>query len=187
MEIFLVRHTKVEIADGVCYGCSDLDLADSFQQELEMIRQKMPQLADYTFFSSPLKRCRQLSEGLTSHSIIFDDRLKEFNFGDLELKKWSEIDPAWLKNWMENFVDEPSPGGESFQQMYDRVIAAWQDIIQNSHDRIVIVCHAGVIRCIVSFLLEIPLKKIFTFTIDYGGMVKVDINNGLATVKYINR
>ena len=31
MEIYVVRHTKVAIDKGICYGQTDAPLADSFQ------------------------------------------------------------------------------------------------------------------------------------------------------------
>ena len=64
MEIYLVRHTKVSIAENTCYGNSDIGLAESFIGEADAVRAKIPNLAYLVCYSSPLTRCKLLSEKL---------------------------------------------------------------------------------------------------------------------------
>ena len=33
MKLLLIRHSKVKVAKGICYGNSDVDLAANFTQE----------------------------------------------------------------------------------------------------------------------------------------------------------
>src|SRR5690606_37382738 len=89
MEIYVVRHTKVAVNKGICYGQTDVALADSFQEELAVLKNHLPNDFDQ-LFSSPLSRCKTLAEPFSSE-IIFDDRLKEMHFGDWEMKTWNDI------------------------------------------------------------------------------------------------
>ena len=41
MLIHLIRHTKPEIAAGICYGQTDLELASSFTQEADTVLSKL--------------------------------------------------------------------------------------------------------------------------------------------------
>src|SRR5581483_10134224 len=109
MEIYLIRHTTPHIEKGICYGQSDIPLADSFQQELDKLLQFLPEKVDVVY-SSPLLRCRQLAQHIYSEKeIILDDKLMEMNFGDWELKKWNNIDQQKLNEWMVDFVNVKVP------------------------------------------------------------------------------
>jgi Histidine phosphatase superfamily (branch 1) len=77
MDIYLVRHTKTDTVKGLCYGQSDVALADSFSDEVLQLQHKLPELNDgYKVFSSPLTRCLQLAEQF-SETVTTDDRLLE--------------------------------------------------------------------------------------------------------------
>lgn len=34
MKLYLVRHTRVDVPSGICYGQTDVPLADSFETEM---------------------------------------------------------------------------------------------------------------------------------------------------------
>ena len=68
MELILIRHTTPAIEKGICYGQSDLNVADSFEAELELILKEVGQ--HRKVYSSPLKRCRILAERLGTHSTL---------------------------------------------------------------------------------------------------------------------
>ena len=61
MEIYLIRHTTPAVGKGICYGQTDLDITDSFKEEVAAI---IPHLPDniQTVFSSPLQRCKKLAD-----------------------------------------------------------------------------------------------------------------------------
>ena len=43
MDIYLVRHTTPKIDKGICYGQSDLELADSYPEEFKAILDVVPE------------------------------------------------------------------------------------------------------------------------------------------------
>ena len=92
MNITLIRHTEVSIEKGICYGQSDIELANSFEKEKIVIQNKLkPDVFDITY-SSPLKRCKKLAKALfADKEIVYDNRLMELNFGDWEGKHWDDI------------------------------------------------------------------------------------------------
>ncbi|GAA3598665.1 alpha-ribazole phosphatase [Flavivirga amylovorans] len=174
MEIYIIRHTTPNIEKGICYGQSDLDLADSFPEELKTIKQQIPDSKAYHIKSSPLKRCALLANHLGSH-VLFDDRLKELDFGDWEMKAWNDISEEALNPWMKDFVNTKVPNGESYVDLASRVNNFFEDIIQ-SHDEkdLVIVSHAGPIRAFLSSVLDIPLEKSFHIKIQYGDVFHLE-------------
>ncbi|UII25897.1 alpha-ribazole phosphatase [Fulvivirga maritima] len=174
MEVYFIRHTTPQVAKGICYGQSDLDITDSFEAECRQLKPQLPEKFD-TVYSSPLKRCTILAQQLTSQ-VITDDRLKEMNFGDWEMKKWDEIPNEPLDYWMEHFVTAKTPNGESMEGLHARVKEWWQSIqVNDSKQKIAVVTHAGVIRIMHAHLNNIPLNKAFeNFNIGYGEVWKYD-------------
>ena len=118
MDVWLIRHTKVVVEPGTCYGRSELELASSFADEVESLRAQLPDQFD-RIFSSPLTRCTRLAE--TFGKFDTDARLLEYDFGDWELQAWDDIDQQALDNWMQDFVNQRPPNGETVIEMQARV------------------------------------------------------------------
>ena len=178
MEIYLVRHTITTADKTICYGQADVSVdIDQFKLSFPGILPKLPELID-TIFSSPLIRCSFLTEQLVKEKypmavVKYDNRLKELNFGNWELKKWDEINKQELDKWMINFTTEKVPGGESNKELHDRVISFWNKITKQNKN-CCIVTHAGVIRSILSVINDSALDEAFTrYTINYCDVVRI--------------
>lgn len=175
MEIYLIRHTTPAIQKGQCYGQADLDTTESFHNEAAAIRRLIPSHIQ-TVYSSPLKRCRKLAEHLfPEHPIRFDNRLKEISCGEWELQLWDDIDQGLLKAWMDDFVNVCIPGGESYQQLYDRTVHFFEEV-PKTH-AMAIVSHGGVLRSLLSHINQVALKESFdVFSLRYGCVVKLEVH-----------
>lgn len=176
MEVFWVRHTRVKVSKDICYGQSDVLLADSFNKDYQEIRKKLPQRA-LCYFSS-LTRCSQLAKSLYHEKYLFEEnRLLEYNFGDWDGKKWNEIPEEELNPWMENFVTNRPPNGETYIELQQRVVNFIEELRnQNNKSPVVIITHAGVIRSALSYLLSIPLAETFKMQFDYGFLIKTTLS-----------
>ena len=173
MNLFLIRHTKVAINTGICYGQSDIELADTFIDEAKEIKVKLSNIKFDKIFSSPLSRCKKLSEYLFNSEIIYDNRLMELNFGDWELQKWNKIKHPDIERWMTDFVNTPCPNGESFIDLQNRVNAFLTNIKNNKFNNIAIVTHGGVIRSFFAHIQNEDLKYAFKREINYGTIYKL--------------
>jgi len=182
--IHFVRHGDVAVNTDICYGQLDCDVADSFQQELvklnHFIHQKdwfsEKQIQQATIISSPLRRCLRLAKGLEA-SLNMDFELKteagfkEINFGDWEGLSWETIGRNNIEKWNDNLLEYRFPHGESASEFDQRVITAWQQLLQTLNQStkskvIIVVTHAGVIRSILSHFLHIPLAQSLSLNID---------------------
>ncbi len=174
-EIYLIRHTTPLIEKGICYGDTDLKLEKTFEQELHEIQNILPNFAEIPIYSSPLFRCKHLAQHLQKNNdlISFKNELKEMNFGDWEMKKWSEIDEKLMNEWMENFIDKIVPNGESYQIVRNRVEHFWNELIEKNYQKVGIVTHFGVIQSILSILFEMPPAKAFRFELEYGAVIRI--------------
>jgi alpha-ribazole phosphatase len=201
MEIYLIRHTQTATDPGMCYGQSDIALANSFPDEMANLHDKLPEFDDdCKVFSSPLTRCLQLAETF-SDTVTTDVRLQELNFGDWEGKRFDDIDADVLRHWTDNFVTAAPPKGENFEDLYQRAGSFWQDLLAieasapahaprlrpvGEAEKVLVITHAGVIRALLARALNLPLANSFQLRIDSGSVHKLRRSDDYLYVEYIN-
>lgn len=179
MEIYLVRHTETVCEKGICYGQTDVNIAEPFDLIFENIIKQLPQ-EEAVLYSSPLKRCILLAKHIQQETKITDykedKRLMEMDFGDWEMKNWNKISQDDLNPWMEDFVNICIPNGESFIDLHQRVTDFMKnEILTKTSQTAIIVAHAGVIRSILCLLNSLPLKDAFQNKVGFGQVIKVKI------------
>ncbi|MFV0593607.1 MAG: alpha-ribazole phosphatase family protein [Draconibacterium sp.] len=179
MKLYAIRHTSVDVLPGICYGQSDVDVAETFHRERKAVKAELPGLHFNAIFSSPLQRCRKLAEYLfTDQNILFDKRIMELNFGDWELKSWNDIyNSSKGKTWMDNYQSLPTLNGEAYPQMLER-IAMWLQELKDSDTRTAaVITHAGVIRILKHLIEGQPMDGLFTrFKPPYGSVTIFNFN-----------
>jgi alpha-ribazole phosphatase len=167
MQIFVTRHTKVQAGRETCYGQTNVPLADSFVEEAIAIKEKLPTDFDAVYCST-LDRCKVLATALQLENVQHDERLIEFNFGDWENKLWNDINQDELNTWMQDFVNLPTPNGENVLALYERVSSFLEEMRSKKYEKVLLITHAGVIRCMWSYLLEMPIKNMFKIPVGFG-------------------
>ncbi|MEM6866068.1 MAG: alpha-ribazole phosphatase [Bacteroidota bacterium] len=173
MEIYLIRHTAPDIDKGICYGQSDIPLAQTFSDESNHVLAQLPGTMDIVF-TSPLKRCLELAELIPSKKLKESSQLMEMDFGDWEMKPWGEIPKNELNPWMEDFVNHNVPNGESMTILAHRVNQWYSKLKATSFEKVAIVTHAGPIRILLSTINQTPLAEAFKrYQIDYGEMITI--------------
>ena len=181
MKLFLIRHTKVDLAKGICYGQSDIKLADNFEEEASKIKERNRSHQFSAIYSSPLQRCALLAQtlGENDKNIIYDDRLKELNFGKWEGKSWNAIqDTTEAKHWFNDYINTPCPNGESYRDLLERVSSFINELKQLPNDEtICIITHGGVILAFLSTINDISPLKTFEIKIDYGQVIQIYLQN----------
>ena len=178
MKLTLIRHTRLQIAAGICYGQSDIDVAATFIEESEKTKYKLADMAFDAVYSSPLQRCEKLAHSLNIGAPIFDSRLKELHFGDWELHAWDAIPREYFDSWAQNYAHTSPPNGETFNQLQVRGIEFLNEILSShSAENIAIVTHGGMIRALLAHVLNMPLKGLFRFNIDYGSITQLEFGD----------
>jgi alpha-ribazole phosphatase len=175
MTLNIIRHTAVGLPPGICYGFSDVALADTWEADILKVTQSIKITSNAVVYSSPLLRCKLLAQALSS-KIIIDDRLKELNFGDLELQPWDNLRGPEAEAWMNDYLNLRCPGGESYPELCERVSSFLTDLRANQHENVIIVTHAGVIRAMLVMLRNITPQESFSTHVEYGEIIRLIIN-----------
>ena len=171
MEVYLVRHTETVCPKGICYGQADVDLKEPFISDFETIKSQLPEKT--VVYSSPLQRCMILADYLAPSGFSTDKRLMEMNFGTWELKNWDDIPSGEIDPWMKDFVNVSVPDGESFTELHSRVLSFIDQELTDQPVPVVIVAHAGVIRCFLCKQMNLDLKDAFLNKVDFGQVIKI--------------
>jgi alpha-ribazole phosphatase len=171
MKIHIVRHTAVGV-DGVCYGQTDVPLKDTFEEEAEVVRQKLENIPFDAVFSSPLSRAKRLAEYCGYENIQLKDRLKELNFGDWEMQPWNKMD---MEEWEKDWINISAPNGESFRQMYDRVASFLDELKGKAYSSVIVFAHGGVINCFRSYFGDTDLAGAFDQLAEYGEIFEFEL------------
>jgi len=186
MKVHLIRHTTPDIDSGVCYGQTDLEVANTFADERDVIHAKLETPYDI-LFTSPLRRCAKLADTIDAKEKISDNRIMEYDFGDWELRPWDQFVTAEDKIWMDNFVHQPAPNGESLVTMQTRVKSFWDELIELPVTSVAVVTHSGVQRLIHADILQTPLTHVFRLQLDFGAVLEVSNHqtNAVQTIKHL--
>ena len=152
MPLIVLRHTRPEIAPGLCYGRSDLGLAADFDTAAREIAGTLPAVS--RIVSSPLLRSRRLAEALGEArglGIEVEPALRELDFGAWELRRWDSIARAEIEAWAADFLGGRPHGGESVAMLAERVGSALDRHVPASPP-VLWVTHSGVIRAVCARL-----------------------------------
>jgi alpha-ribazole phosphatase len=187
LKLTLIRHTSLQIESGICYGQSDIDVAASFASELASTQIKLANGAFDAIYCSPLQRCVKLAEALNLGEPINDERLMELNFGDWELSAWDDIPRDIFDAWAHDYANKAPPNGETFSQLQQRGIHFLEEILaKHKNKNIVVITHGGMIRALLAHVLNMELKGLFRFTIDYGSVTQLDFSGTIPKVLFVN-
>ena len=176
MEIYLVRHTSVEVPRGTAYGQTDVSLRDTFPEEAEKVKQQLAGLTFDRVYTSPLSRCVRLATYCGYPDATPDNRLRELHFGDWEMKTWDEIQTdTRSQTWWNDWINTPTPGGESFRQEYDRLADFLEEIRRKDAQRICLFTHGGILSAARIYTGDIPFSEAFRQVLPYGTVLRIQI------------
>ena len=175
MKVTLIRHTRVAVARGTCYGWSDVPLAETFEEEAAVTLHHIEGMEFDKVYTSPLSRARLLASYCGYPDALSDDRLKEMNMGEWEMQRYDEIRDEALQRWYEDYMHLPATGGESFPMLYHRVASFLDQLRQKSHRHVAVFTHAGVIVSAGIYAGLFPESDAFSHQPGYGELLTIEL------------
>lgn len=190
MKIFFLRHTSLNIEPDIFYGQTDIDVSETFDKEVKIIKEKLMKneikLTSIKIYTSPLMRCVKLTKKI-SEKFEIDDRIKEMNLGDWEMKKMNSISENQKNEWENNLLSFKIPNGESNEEFLLRLKLFLNDIKRQNKDTLV-VCHAGSINGMISILTDQPFEELvknYWEKIKYGSLSLIELKDKIIIKKII--
>jgi alpha-ribazole phosphatase len=152
MRLWLARHARPLIEEGLCYGALDVAAGDNETEAAAgRLADALPQGVDV--LSSPLRRCTQLAQALARlrPDLVprLDPRLAEMDFGAWEGRPWDSIERTEIDAWTTDFAGYRAGGnGECVSQFGARVHQLLQETRKAGRDQAWI-AHAGVFKVLL--------------------------------------
>ncbi len=182
--LHLIRHGEVEEMYHNVFGGSriDMGLSPLGQRQAQALASATSEWPVDAVYASPMRRVRQTMQPLLDarqiSPVIMED-LREMDFGDWTGHRWQEVHEKFgvsAYDWLQVLQDQGIPNGENAAAVQARTAPCLNHILaSHPHQSIAIVCHGGIIRVLLSLLLDLPLCKMSHFNIDYAGITTVEI------------
>ncbi len=155
MKLWLLRHARVVLPPGLCYGASDVPADQALTAEAaQAIAPLLP--AGLPVRVSDLGRAQQLHQALRAHrpdlgEAEADPRIREMDFGTWEQTAWDAVPRTAFDLWMADFAQHRFGGAESVHELMDRVADALDDTRAAAGEggEALWITHAGVIRSVI--------------------------------------
>jgi alpha-ribazole phosphatase/probable phosphoglycerate mutase len=130
--------------------------------------------------SSPLQRCSAFAASLAESLVLpvqLEPRFREIGFGDWEGKTRDELDrldPGQIARFYQDPMKNRPPGAEPLDEFTGRVQAAFNDMVGRfAGQSVLVVAHAGVIRAILAYTLDMPLASMYRISVPNAGISRI--------------
>ncbi len=184
MQIYLIRHGEVEEKYHKVFGGSriDMGLSPVGLQHGNAVAAWLKDTKIDAVYASPMLRVQQTLEPLARQRGLQAQLLpglREIDFGDWTGHRWDEVQENFgmsAFDWLEIIENNGIMNGETIDSLMTRVRECLLQIIHaHPHQQVAIFCHGGIIRAIIALLLEMPLKHMAYFNIEYGSISMVEL------------
>lgn len=177
--IYLLRHGKiVRQAEKRFVGQVDVMLDEEGLSQAQWWQEELSEVAFEQVYCSDLTRSHETARIIAGEDHIhIMPQLREINLGEWDGLSKTEVRARFPEKWKkrgENLASYRPVGGESFSDLYARVIPVFEQIVKQAEKDAFIVGHAGVNRMILCHVLGIPLVNLFRMEQDYASLNIID-------------
>lgn len=166
LELWLVRHGEsLASREGSLAGWRDVALTEAGRAQARALQELLHAESFSSVWSSDLSRAAETARLAWGEPRV-DPRLREMDFGELEGCDWHSLDEHRRVELLE-FVHFRSPGGESYDELRERVLGFVAELPPGRH---LLFTHGVVIRMLLWELGEDRLVPTATVVaLDWGG------------------
>lgn len=196
-EIWGMRHGPVtDAVRGRLYGRLDVPLHPAGREQMRRAARDFLRLRQALYgverlpvrvVSSPLARCRESASHVLAElraageevlAPLVDEALVELALGRWEGLRKEDIRRDFPAEWAMRGADPACvapPGGESFQDVQRRALAAVRRLrAAHAGECLLLVSHAGVIRSLMAHALALPLTEVLRLPLPPAALVRLE-------------
>lgn len=157
--IIMVRHGQSETnVRKVFTGQLDVPLTSIGQEQARLMALYLDKYKVDKLYVSPLQRAVDTAKPIAERQNCPQeqtDALKEINSGKwqgLSFEEIAEKYPHTYEAWRSDMGSAEPDGGETCHQLYDRVTAFFEELLESPEQTVCLVCHATPIRMMESYI-----------------------------------
>lgn len=196
MEIVFIRHGQTDVnKDNRIQGAQvDAELNEVGRAYAKKAAENFDESQFDAVYSSPMKRAVETAKIFTKgkKKINLDDRLLEFDFGDWDgqkmsdlVKKYPDVMDPWGK--VNRKYVKYAQNGETYEAFEERCASFLDEMYQKYPDKkVLVVAHGRLIRMMAAhYLANGDMDKIDTM--DNSALTKFSVRDGIPRLIYYNR
>jgi broad specificity phosphatase PhoE len=177
--IDILRHGKTEGGE-IFRGYTDVALSIEGREQMHNALQNLSGWQHIV--SSPMQRCLSFSEEFASKYALTQSAVKdlrEISFGDWDGKTFTEVwgnNATLFNNFWRDPINNTPPNAEAMNDFCHRVKQAfWQTVEQQQGRHILMVVHGGVVRALLSEVLQSAMVSLMRYEVPYACVTRVKI------------
>ena len=182
-QLFLCRHAEVEERYHRKFGGSriDMGLSPTGHDQAERLAEWLSRREIDAAYFSPMQRVQLTAAPWRARcdcpGVTLPD-LREVDFGTWTGLSWHEVQEHFSVSafdWLHQFT-AGVPEGEDAEVFTGRLRGCLDRILAEQRGRrVAVFCHGGVIRGLLSVLLNLPLTRFESFEVDYASCTWVTV------------
>ena len=191
MELIFVRHGRpehVQTSDG---SPADPPLAEVGHLQAAAVAQWLKEEPVDHIYSSPMRRAMETAQPIEEAlglSVAIREHLSEFDRNSSSYVPMEILKEVNRRAWERMASGAVSDSTGSMHTWRDSVLGEVEHLIEHhSGQRVVVVCHGGVINAYLAFCLSIDEREFMKFDVDYTSVTRVLASStGHRSVKSVN-
>lgn len=166
MEIILVRHAIPQRREAVD-GPADPELAEAGHRQALLAAEYMASESVDALYCSPMRRARQTAapfERMLGREAVVLDGVAEYDRNSNEYVPIEELKATNDPRWQAMLDGQWPPADEPEEVFNARVVTTIEDLIEkHPSQKVVVVCHGGVINAYASHVLGLAAQRSFFY------------------------
>lgn len=184
--IYIIRHGETELNKlGIVQGRGvNSDLNETGRSQGEAFYQYYKNTAFDKIYTSTLKRTHQTVQKFIDAGLPWEEHsgLDELDWGEWEGKANTEESRAAFRDivdqWQQGNYTAHFTGGESPQDVFNRLTKVFEIIKSRSNEKTILVCmHGRAMRILLCLLTNKPLKEMADFPHQNTALYKISMTN----------
>lgn len=192
--LHLVRHGEVDEAYHEVFGGQiDMELSPNGHEQAKRLAKFLADRHFDRIYRSPMVRVRQTAEPLLDalgrEAEVIDD-LREVDFGVWTGYKWQEIREKFdadAEDWLLHLENNDIAEAESMDGYRSRIQGSLERMMEEGAGQdLLVLCHGGVIRMLLSLLFEESFSKMDRYEVDFASLTVIEHRTSRVEIKLHN-
>lgn len=192
--LYLIRHGEVDEAYHRKFGGTiNMGLSPVGHHQARLLAEYLQRFSFDALYCSPMKRAMATADPIAQEKRldpITVEGLREIDFGVWTGKTWMEVRDEFqieVFKWLDYLEAGEVEGAELGADFRKRVgVAADEIVAKNVGKHVAVVCHGGVVRAMMSHLLDIPMGLTGKLDIEYASVTRLQISGRKAEATLVN-
>ncbi len=185
----ICRHGRTDYNDkGIVQGQVETEINETGEEQAERLAERLSTREFDAIYSSTMKRALQTAQIVNNHhdlEISQVDSIREVERGKYGGERFEKMVEDIRAADEEDYLWKPE-GGESLEELKQRVLGFLEDIAESRHDNVLAVSHGGPIKVLVPGVMGHTSKRSYQVRTDNCSVNELTYSGRYWEIKLLN-